>query len=243
MPASTKFGSAEIRASKGGAPKPGGAKPVSSIPGPLSPRARKPGSSVPEPSLPGYLDGHLLVAMPGMSDERFERTVIYLCAHSPDGAMGIVLNKPSSDVSLPDLLVQLDIIPPEETIRLPQPIVSMKVMMGGPVETSRGFVLHSPDFFLDQSTLPIDDTICLTATVDILRAMARGQGPDRAMFALGYAGWGAGQLEQEIQRNGWLSCPADPDIVFGASGEDKYTSALRTMGIEPAMLSSVAGNA
>ncbi|GGK25084.1 YqgE/AlgH family protein [Salinarimonas ramus] len=190
-----------------------------------------------------YLDGQLLLAMPGMGDERFERTVIYLCAHSAEGAMGIVINKPSGDVKLPDLLVQLEIIPAEETIRLPARVGDMKVMMGGPVETTRGFVLHSPDFFLDQSTLPIDGDICLTATVDILRAMARGRGPDRAMFALGYAGWGAGQLETEIQKNGWLSCPADPDIVFGASAETKYESAFRKIGVDPAMLSPVAGNA
>ncbi|MGP9819106.1 YqgE/AlgH family protein [Salinarimonas sp. NSM] len=191
----------------------------------------------------GYLDGHLLVAMPGMPDERFERTVIYLCAHSADGAMGIVINKPTTDVSLPDLLVQLDVIPADEAIRLPRSVGAMKVMKGGPVETSRGFVLHTPDFFIDQSTLPIDGRICLTATVDILRAMARGDGPDRAMFALGYAGWGAGQLETEIQRNGWLSCPADPEIVFGVPAETRYDGALRAIGIDPVMLSPIAGNA
>ncbi|WP_372425357.1 YqgE/AlgH family protein [Salinarimonas chemoclinalis] len=191
----------------------------------------------------GYLDGHLLVAMPGMPDERFERTVIYLCAHSADGAMGIVINKPTTDVSLPDLLVQLDVIPADEAIRLPRSVGAMKVMKGGPVETSRGFVLHTPDFFIDQSTLPIDGRICLTATVDILRAMARGDGPDRAMFALGYAGWGAGQLETEIQKNGWLSCPADPEIVFGVPAETRYEGALRAIGIDPVMLSPIAGNA
>ncbi|MGJ3265536.1 MAG: YqgE/AlgH family protein, partial [Salinarimonas sp.] len=158
----------------------------------------------------GYLEGHLLVAMPGMPDERFERTVIYLCAHSPDGAMGIVINKPSGDVSLPDLLVQLDVIPAAEAIRLPQSVGAMKVMKGGPVETSRGFVLHTPDFFIEQSTLPIDGAICLTATVDILRAMARCDGPDRALFALGHAGWSAVQLETEIPGHGWLPCPAHP---------------------------------
>lgn len=194
-------------------------------------------------AMPGYLDGQLLVAMPGMGDERFERTVIYLCAHSPEGAMGIVINKPAADMNLPDLLVQLDIIPADETIRLPTRVGDMKVMMGGPVETSRGFVLHSPDFFLDQSTLPIDGDVCLTATVDILRAIAGGRGPDRAIFALGYAGWGAGQLETEIQRNGWLSCPADPEIVFGGTAEAKYESALRKIGIDPGMLSPIAGNA
>ncbi|MFN3688717.1 YqgE/AlgH family protein [Salinarimonas sp.] len=194
-------------------------------------------------SMPGYLDGQLLVAMPGMLDDRFERSVVYLCMHSSEGAMGIVINRPAGDLSLPELLVQLDVIGAEETIRLPEPVGGMPVLMGGPVETSRGFVLHSADFFLDQSTLPIADEICLTATVDILRAMARGRGPKRAIFALGYAGWGAGQLESEIQKNGWLSCPADPEIVFAPSPDIKYDRALRAMGIEPAMLSTVAGNA
>src|SRR5215210_6554534 len=126
---------------------------------------------------PGYLDGQLLLAMPGMGDERFARTVIYVCAHSPEGAMGIVLNKPAADLSMPDLLVQLEIIPEGERIRLPNRVGRMQVLMGGPVETSRGFVLHSPDFFIDQSTLPIDEGVCLTATVDILRAIAKGEGP------------------------------------------------------------------
>lgn len=191
----------------------------------------------------GYLDGQLLVAMPGMVDERFSRTVIYVCAHSAEGAMGIVINKPAADLSLPDLLVQLDVIPEDDAIRLPDRVERMQVLLGGPVETSRGFVLHSPDFFLDQSTLPIDDDVCLTATIDILRAIARGTGPRNAVLALGYAGWGAGQLETEIQQNGWLNCPADPDLVFGASVDQKYDRALRHIGIEPAMLSSTAGHA
>jgi putative transcriptional regulator len=157
--------------------------------------------------------------------------------------MGIVINKPAADLSLPDLLVQLDVIPEDDAIRLPDRVERMQVLLGGPVETSRGFVLHSPDFFLDQSTLPIDDDVCLTATIDILRAIARGTGPRNAVLALGYAGWGAGQLETEIQQNGWLNCPADPDLVFGASVDQKYDRALRHIGIEPAMLSSTAGHA
>jgi putative transcriptional regulator len=192
---------------------------------------------------PGYLDGQLLVAMPGMADERFARTVIYLCAHSQEGAMGIVVNKPAADLNLPDLLVQLDIIPEAERIQLPQRVGRMQVLMGGPVETSRGFVLHSPDFFIDQSTLPIDESICLTATVDILRAIAKGGGPENAVLALGYAGWGEGQLEQEIQANGWLNCPADPDIIFHSTLDSKYDLALRRIGIDPAMLSSDSGHA
>ena len=154
-----------------------------------------------------YLDGQLLVAMPGMMDERFARAVIYICAHSDDGAMGIVLNRPAANVNLPDLLVQLEIIPELERILLPQKVGRMQVLMGGPVETSRGFVLHSSDFHIAQSTLLIDESICLTATVDILRAIARGEGPENAILALGYAGWEAGQLETEIQANGWLNWP------------------------------------
>jgi len=192
---------------------------------------------------PGYLDGQMLVAMPGMLDERFQRTVIYMCAHSPEGAMGIVLNKPASDVSFPDLLVQLDIIPEKEVIRLPSRVGRMHVLMGGPVETSRGFVLHTPDFFIDQSTLPIDDGVCLTATVDILRAIAKGGGPQIALLALGYASWSAGQLESEIQANGWLNCPADSELIFNVSIDTKYELAMRKIGIDPAMLSMEAGHA
>jgi len=195
------------------------------------------------PSGEGYLDGQLLVAMPGMADERFSRTVIYLCAHSPEGAMGIVVNKPASDLSFPDLLVQLDIIPATDLIQLPQRAGTVQVLMGGPVETSRGFVLHSPDFFIDESTLPIDDGVCLTATIDILRAIAKGQGPANAVLALGYAGWGAGQLETEIQQNGWLSCPADASIIFDTAADHRYEMALRRIGVDPGMLSMEAGHA
>jgi putative transcriptional regulator len=191
----------------------------------------------------GYLDGQLLLAMPGMADDRFARSVIYLCAHSADGAMGIVLTRPAVDVSLPDLLVQLEIIPEAERISLPASLGSMQVLIGGPVETSRGFVLHSPDFHLAQSTLPIDDGVCLTATIDILRALAKGEGPKDAILALGYAGWSAGQLETEIQANGWLNCPADVDLIFETPVADRYEEALRRIGIEPAMLSMEAGHA
>ncbi len=196
-----------------------------------------------ETAAAGYLDGQLLVAMPGMLDERFSRTVIYVCAHSAEGAMGIVVNRPAADLNMPDLLVQLDIIPEAEAIRLPQQVGRMQVLMGGPVETSRGFVLHSPDFFIDQSTLPIDEGICLTATVDILRAIARGEGPQSALLALGYAGWSAGQLESEIQANGWLNCPADPELIFHAAADLRYERALRKIGVDPAMLSTDAGHA
>ena len=191
----------------------------------------------------GYLDGQLLVAMPGMVDDRFARAVIYVCAHSAEGAMGIVLNRPANDLNFPDLLVQLDIVPEQDRIRLPQRVGMMPVLMGGPVETSRGFVLHTPDFYIDQSTLPIDDSVCLTATIDILRAIARGDGPQNAILALGYAGWGAGQLESEIQANGWLNCPADAELIFNTAADIRYEMALRRIGIEPAMLSMEAGHA
>jgi putative transcriptional regulator len=191
----------------------------------------------------GYLDGQVLVAMPGMADERFARAVIYICAHSAEGAMGIVLNRPAADLSFPDLLVQLEIVPEIQRIHLPQRVGRMQVLIGGPVETSRGFVLHSPDFHIDQSTLPIDDEVCLTATIDILRAIARGEGPAQAVLALGYAGWSAGQLESEIQANGWLNCPADPELIFNASIDAKYELAMRKIGIDPAMLSMEAGHA
>ena len=191
-----------------------------------------------------YLDGQVLVAMPGMMmDERFARSVIYVCAHSPEGAMGIVLNRPAANVNVPDLLVQLEIVPEMERIRLPQQVGQMQVLIGGPVETSRGFVLHSPDFHIAQSTLPIDDSVCLTATVDILRAIARGDGPENAVLALGYAGWGAGQLEFEMQSNGWLNCPADAELIFKTAVDTRYEMALRRIGIEPAMLSMQAGHA
>jgi putative transcriptional regulator len=191
----------------------------------------------------GYLDGQVLVAMPGMADERFARSVIYVCAHSAEGAMGIVLNRPVADLSFPDLLVQLEIVPEVQRIHLPKRVGRMQVLLGGPVETSRGFVLHSPDFHIDQSTLPIDDEVCLTATIDILRAIARGDGPANAVLALGYAGWSAGQLESEIQANGWLNCDADSELIFNSPIDMKYELAMRKIGIDPAMLSMEAGHA
>jgi putative transcriptional regulator len=191
----------------------------------------------------GYLDGQLLIAMPVMDDPRFERSVIYLCAHSSEGAMGIIVNRPAGSIDFPGLLVQLDIIKKADQIALPENAETMKVLKGGPVETGRGFVLHSSDFFIEDATLPIDDGICLTATVDILRAIAKGAGPKHAILALGYAGWAAGQLETEIQHNGWLHCDADPDLIFGGDAEEKYLRALRKIGIDPGMLSAEAGHA
>jgi putative transcriptional regulator len=190
-----------------------------------------------------YLDGQMIVAMPGMEDERFAGAVIYLCAHSQEGAMGIIVNQPAPNIRLPELLVQLNVISDEDGIHLPRPAEDMAVLRGGPVETGRGFVLHSADFFIENSTLPIDDTISLTATLDILKAIAEGHGPRAAVLALGYAGWAPGQLEVEIQANGWLHCPADANLIFNTPNEAKYSMALRKMGIDPAMLSASAGHA
>src|SRR6266702_5100135 len=161
-----------------------------------------------------YLDGQMLIAMPAMRDERFLRSVIYAFAHSSEGAMGIVVNQPAANINFSDLLVQLEVIPAADLIQLPPQAGMVKVLKGGPVETGRGFVLHSADFFIENSTLPIDDGICLTATLDILKAIARGDGPASAVLALGYAGWAPGQLESEIHQNGWLPCAADPDLIF-----------------------------
>jgi putative transcriptional regulator len=191
----------------------------------------------------GYLDGQLLIAMPVMGDPRFERSVIYVCAHSSEGAMGIIVNRPAGSIDFPELLVQLDIIKETDQIKLPENAESMKVLKGGPVETGRGFVLHSSDFFIEDATLRIDDGVCLTATVDILKAIARGAGPKHAILALGYAGWAPGQLETEIQDNGWLHCDADPELIFGVDVEQKYQRALRKIGIDPGMLSNEAGHA
>ena len=191
----------------------------------------------------GYLDGQMLIAMPSMGDDRFARSVIYVCAHSTEGAMGIIVNQPAAHISFADLLVQLDVIPAAEIIQLPRRAGGVKVLKGGPVDTQRGFVLHSSDFFIENSTLPIDEGICLTATLDILKAIARGDGPQSAILALGYAGWAPGQLETEIQHNGWLHCSADPELIFGQDTSGKYEKALKKIGIDLGMLSSEAGHA
>jgi len=190
----------------------------------------------------GYLDGQLLIAMPTMTDPRFHRSVIYMCAHSAEGAMGLIINQRAPNITLPRLLEQLEIIP-EGPRRKAIRVSSMAVHMGGPVETSRGFVLHSSDYFASESTLTINEGVCLTATIDILKAIAKGSGPNKAILALGYAGWAPGQLEHEIQTNGWLNCPADPDIVFNSDLESKYVRALDSLGIDPSHLVGVAGRA
>ncbi len=183
----------------------------------------------------GYLTGQLLVAMPAMSDPRFERSVIYMCAHTEDGAMGLVINRELDSISFPDLLEQIgiEVAPPKDAIR---------ILFGGPVEQSRGFVLHSTDYKLD-GTLEVHDGIALTASVDILKAIAEGHGPAQSLLALGYAGWGPGQLEGEIQQNGWLHAPADTDLVFGIALEARWDASLARIGISPSALSGQAGHA
>ena len=198
---------------------------------------------IPSDPSSGYLDGQFLLAMPGMTDQRFARSVVYICAHSSEGAMGLIINQPARKITFPGLLEQLELFKPDELIRLADPAEKMQVLKGGPVETGRGFVLHSSDFFIDNSTLTIDDAVSLTATVDILRAIARGHGPQQAVLALGYAGWSAGQLENEIQQNGWLHVPADPGLLFDRDVESKWGRAIRLLGIDPAMLSGQAGHA
>jgi putative transcriptional regulator len=191
----------------------------------------------------GYLDGQLLLAMPAMVDPRFSRAVIYMCAHSADGAMGIVVNQRAPNITFPKLLDQLDIQPhaPEGGILLP--VDKMAVHFGGPVETGRGFVLHTSDYYVAESTLPIDETVCLTATIDILRAIANGSGPTRSLLALGYAGWAPGQLESEIQSNGWLTCAADLDLIFDDNLDAKYERAMAKLGVHPSFLVNDAGHA
>lgn len=180
------------------------------------------------------LAGRFLIAMPQMSDPRFARTVVFLCAHGEEGAMGLVINKLADNISFEDLLDQLEI---EDTT-----INALSVLNGGPVETGRGFVLHSRDYFQDGS-IEVTDKVAMTATVEILRAIAEGGGPRKRLLALGYAGWGQGQLESEIQANGWLVSEADEDILFSLDLETKWSNALATLGVDPGALSGTAGRA
>ncbi|MBL0370839.1 YqgE/AlgH family protein [Rhizobium sp. KVB221] len=188
----------------------------------------------------GFLDGQFLIAMPGMADSNFYRSVVYICAHSADGAMGFVINQPQQ-LTFVDILLHLKVIADEDAILLPDETREFPIRKGGPVETGRGFVLHTDDY-LTQSSIPVSEEMCLTATVDIIRAMSRGKGPSKAALMLGYAGWGAGQIEDEIANNGWLTCPADEALIFDRGLADKYNRALALMGINPAMLSMQAGH-
>jgi putative transcriptional regulator len=183
----------------------------------------------------GYLTGQLLIAMPGLRDARFARTVIYMCAHNEDGAMGLVINRLIGAITFPDLLRQLGIEPTGLTEEI-------RVHFGGPVESGRGFVLHSSDY-LQEGSLNVDGKVALTATIDILHDIAAGLGPRQRLMALGYAGWGPGQLDSEIHANGWLNAEPDDEIVFGEDLESKWERAISKLGVDITNLSDAAGHA
>jgi putative transcriptional regulator len=188
-----------------------------------------------------FLDGQLLIAMPIMTDRRFQRSVIYVCAHTDEGAMGLIINQRARNMAFPDLLERLGITAPDGAT--PLGLEAKAVHTGGPVETGRGFVLHTSDYNSTDSTLQIDDSVSLTATVDILRDIAAGNGPDRSILALGYASWAAGQLENEFRANGWLNCAADPDLVFSTDLDAKYGRALAKLGVDLSRLVGDVGHA
>ena len=183
----------------------------------------------------GYLTGQLLIAMPQMNDPRFERAVIYICAHTADGAMGLVVNREIEALTFPDLLKQLNI--DAEVVN-----DKIQVLFGGPVETGRGFVLHSSDY-VQNTTMLVDKRVGLTATMEVLKDIASGNGPRLNILALGYAGWGPGQLDAEIHANGWLSVPADDGLLFDHDLDNKWERALAKIGIDFSMLSGEAGHA
>lgn len=182
------------------------------------------------------LAGQILIAMPGMADPRFDHSVILICAHSDEGAMGLIVNKPVEDLSFAKLLDQL---------RIPRAAEGrdIRVFLGGPVDRGRGFVLHSADWLAARSTLAVPGGFGMTATLDVLEALARGEGPESALLALGYSGWGPGQLEAEIARNDWLTAAVPGGLVFGADDRSKWTAALRSLGVDPLTLSANAGRA
>lgn len=183
-----------------------------------------------------FLEGKLLIALPGMPDPRFEKSVIFMCAHSDQGAMGLIINKPFDGLSFRELVEKLEV---RVTANTPDP----PIMFGGPVHMGQGFVLHSSEYASDQATMPVTSEISLTATVDILRAIAQGEGPEKALFALGYSGWGPGQLESELLSNGWIHCDADKQILFDLDHDAKWRAALATLGAGISGLSAEAGRA
>ena len=191
---------------------------------------------------PPFFTGQLLLALPGIGDPRFEHSVIAMISHDEDGAMGIVVNHPAQHISFPDLLVKLDVIPAKDKIQLPSRAGDVTVLKGGPVETERGFVLHSRDWG-GEGAVQVADRWMVSSSHDILRAIGEGRGPARWLVALGYAGWSPGQLENEMQQNGWLHCSADPELIFGLDVEAKYDRAMQKIGIRPGMLSSDVGHA
>jgi len=190
-----------------------------------------------------HLIGKLLIAMPSMPDPRFAHSVVFLCAHSENGAMGVIVNKPLPDLTLIKLLSHLDLDGPENARGLGEDPVDGPVHFGGPVETSRGFVLHSPDFFNAEGSLQVADGIVLSTSVEVLAEMARGQGPAQSIVALGYAGWGPDQLDGEIQSGGWLIADAAPAMLFATEDSVKWTAALGQIGVDPRLLSGATGHA
>lgn len=182
------------------------------------------------------LTGKLLIAMPGMGDPRFDRSVIFLCAHSDDGAMGLIVNKPVPDLKMDDLLDQLE-------IHRGSGSQGIHTHFGGPVERGRGFVLHSTDYDASGATMRVNSAFGMTATRDILVAITDGKGPAASLLMLGYAGWGPGQLEQEIVQNGWLVSDATREVVFQEETATKWQAALKTLGVDPVSLSAASGRA
>ncbi|MEO1316588.1 MAG: YqgE/AlgH family protein [Pseudomonadota bacterium] len=178
----------------------------------------------------GFLAGQVLIAMPTMPDRRFKRSLVYLCSHSGEGAMGLMINREADGVRMADLFAKL-------SIPLPEEIGIEPIRVGGPVETGRGFVLHSDDYHADDASLRIEDGVSMTATLEVLHAIARGEGPKDRFVALGYAGWGPGQLELELREHGWLACEADADLLFGNAQDEKWEQALSKLGISAALLS------
>lgn len=185
----------------------------------------------------------MLIAMPGMSDPRFDRSLIFMCAHSENGAMGIIVNKTTPMLSFGELTSQLDLFSASEYEAIAPELRGSAVLFGGPVEPNRGFVLHTSDYLAAEASMPVGKELALTATLDILRDIATGKGPRRSTLALGYAGWAPGQLEDEIQHNGWLHGEPDEMVLFGGQHDIKYDQALRKIGVDPVMLSRDAGHA
>lgn len=197
-------------------------------------------SQIPE----NNLSGQLLIAMPGMSDPNFADSVIYMCAHSEEGAMGLIINRQAHDIDFESLLEKL--FTPEGTTPIEinrRPRNLPYIHLGGPMESGRGFVLHSSDYHATDHTFAVNETVSLTATLDILKAIARGNGPANALLALGYAGWAPGQLEEELSETGWLHCPATPELIFNTDSENKYRQAFKTIGIDPGYLVNDTGHA
>ena len=199
----------------------------------MAKKATSPSRDTPDDAL--WLTGQLLIAMPAMEDPRFAQSVIYVCAHTAEGAMGLVLNRPIQRPSFDDLLKQLEVAPAPPARRI-------SLCQGGPVDNARGFVLHTSDW-TGEGSLKVNESLALTASLDVLKAIAEGGGPRAGLLALGYAGWGPGQLDAEIQQNAWLSVPADETLVFDDEHETKWRRALAVLHIDPLLLSGAAGHA